>query len=171
MSYINSKRYGTAVQHYLKENGDVSYYVTYKDESNKLKRVKIGDKSQGINENFCHRKRNEILHKIRLGEEVPVKQRKSNLTNLNSIAEIYFTEKKSAQKRQAKYELHIKPVFGNSSITSITREDVIKFRDKRIKEKEKEGTLKSIKVPSSIEIVYVFMSSAILVPVSGLFYA
>ena len=40
-----------------------------------------------------------------------------------------------------------------------------------IKEKEKEGTLKSIKVPSSIEIVYVFMSSAILVPVSGLFYA
>ena len=39
------------------------------------------------------------------------------------------------------------------------------------KEKEKEGTLKSIKVPSSIEIVYVFMSSAILVPVSGLFYA
>ena len=81
MSYINSKRYGTAVQHYLKENGDVSYYVTYKDESNKLKRVKIGDKSQGINENFCHRKRNEILHKIRLGEEVPVKQRKSNLPN------------------------------------------------------------------------------------------
>ena len=57
MSYINSKRYGTAVQHYLKENGDVSYYVTYKDESNKLKRVKIGDKSQGINENFCYRKR------------------------------------------------------------------------------------------------------------------
>lgn len=40
-----------------------------------------------------------------------------------------------------------------------------------IKEKEKEGTLKSIKVPSSIEIVYVFMSSAILVPASGLFYA
>ncbi|GAA6358995.1 hypothetical protein K260102G11_00890 [Bacteroides uniformis] len=40
-----------------------------------------------------------------------------------------------------------------------------------IKEKEKEGTLKSIKVPSSIEIVYVFMSSVILVPVSGLFYA
>lgn len=144
MSYINSKRYGTAVQHYLKENGDVSYYVTYKDESNKLKRVKIGDKSQGINENFCHRKRNEILHKIRLGEEVPVKQRKSNLTNLNSIAEIYFTEKKSAQKRQAKYELHIKPVFGNSSITSISREDIIKFRDKILEKGKSLQTAKGI---------------------------
>ena len=144
MSYINSKKYGTAVQHYLKENGDVSFYVTYKDESNKLKRVKIGDKSQGINENFCYRKRNEILHKIRLGEEVPVKQRKSNLTNLNSIAEIYFTEKKSAQKRQAKYELHIKPVFGNSSITSISREDIIKFRDKILEKGKSLQTAKGI---------------------------
>jgi hypothetical protein len=66
MAYTNSKKYGTAVQIYKKANGDISYYITYKDEDNKLKRIKIGDKSKGITEPFCNQKRNEIITKIRL---------------------------------------------------------------------------------------------------------
>ena len=63
MAYVNSKKFGSTVQHYKKENGDISYYITYKDEFNKLKRIKVGDKSQGITEPYCNRKRNEILNK------------------------------------------------------------------------------------------------------------
>jgi integrase len=129
MAYISSKKFGSTVQHYVKENGDVSYYITYKDEFNKLKRIKVGDKSQGITEPYCNRKRSEILNKIRLGEDIPIKSRKSVTTSLNHIAEIYFTEKKAAAKRKSKYELHIKPVFGKSDVNSIKREDVLKFRD------------------------------------------
>ena len=65
-----------------------------------------------------------------------------------------------------------RPVLGQ--LVNETREfitNLLETKNLELKEKEKEGTLKSIKVPSSIEIVYVFMSSAILVPVSGLFYA
>ena len=43
MAYVNSKKFGSTVQHYKKENGDISYYITYKDEFNKLKRIKVGD--------------------------------------------------------------------------------------------------------------------------------
>jgi hypothetical protein len=29
MSYVSSKKYGSAVQHYVKSNGDISYYCKY----------------------------------------------------------------------------------------------------------------------------------------------
>lgn len=67
MSYINSKRY-EGVQLYHKQNKDISYYIRYRDENGKLQRVKIGDKSKGINEPYCAQKRNEIIHKIKIGE-------------------------------------------------------------------------------------------------------
>ncbi len=57
------------VQIYSKENGDISYYITYKDLQNKLKRVKIGEKSQGITEHYCYRKRSELINTVRLGED------------------------------------------------------------------------------------------------------
>jgi hypothetical protein len=79
MSYINSKKYGTAIQLYKKVNGDIAYYITYKDEDNKLKRIKVGDKSKGITESYCNQKRIEIINSIKLGEEPPalVKKKKT----------------------------------------------------------------------------------------------
>ncbi|CAA6802032.1 MAG: Unknown protein, partial [uncultured Sulfurovum sp.] len=52
MAYIKSKKYGGSVQFYHKKNGDFTYYITYKDANNKLKRVKVGEKSQGITEHY-----------------------------------------------------------------------------------------------------------------------
>jgi len=69
MTYINSRKYGSSVQIYSKQNGDYAYYITYKDLKNKLKRVKIGNKSQGINEHYCYRKRAELINALRLGED------------------------------------------------------------------------------------------------------
>ena len=40
MGFVNSKRYD-GVQLYHKANKDISYYIRYKDEDDKLKRVKI----------------------------------------------------------------------------------------------------------------------------------
>lgn len=144
MAYVNSKKFGSTVQHYKKENGDISYYITYKDEFNKLKRIKVGDKSQGITEPYCNRKRNEILNKIRLGEDIPIKQKKRDSTTLNSIAEIYFTDKKSAEKRKSKYDIHIKPVFGNSNVNSIKREDILNFRNQILEKGKSLQTAKGI---------------------------
>ncbi len=69
MTYSNSRKYGSLVQIYAKKNGDYAYYITYKDLNNKLKRVKIGEKSQGINEHYCYKKRAEIVNSLRLGED------------------------------------------------------------------------------------------------------
>ncbi len=95
MIFINSKKYGSSVQHYKKVNGDTSYSITYKDEYNKLKRLKIGDKSMGITEAFCNQKRIEVLNSLRLGEEAPIlatRKRKVIIT-LNEIADIYFKQR------------------------------------------------------------------------------
>jgi len=69
MTYKNSRKYGSSVQIYSKKNGDLSYYITYKDVNNRLKRVKVGEKSQGITEHYCYRKRAELINTIRLGED------------------------------------------------------------------------------------------------------
>ena len=82
MAYISSKKYGTAVQHYVKINVDIAYYITFKDNDNKLRRVKIGEKSGGITEPYCHQKRIEILNQLRLGEEPPALARKKKKTGV-----------------------------------------------------------------------------------------
>ena len=79
MGFVNSKKYD-GVQLYHKSNKDVSYYIRYKDENGKLRRIKIGDKSKGITENYCYQKRAEILNNIRLGEEPPALARKKKKT-------------------------------------------------------------------------------------------
>ncbi len=49
------------------ENGDISYSIMYKDIINKAQRVNIGKASQGVTEEFCFQKRNEIINNITLG--------------------------------------------------------------------------------------------------------
>ena len=90
MGYINSNKYGTRVQHYSKSDGDISYFITYKDMSGKLIRHKIGDKSQGITETFCFQKRNEVISKLRLGESIPLKNRKKNIYTFSDAFMPYF---------------------------------------------------------------------------------
>lgn len=114
MSFVNSKRYD-GIQLYRKKNKDISYYIRYKDENNKLVRIKIGEKSKGINEPFCKQKRDEILNKIRLGEDIVIKNRKQNSITVNNLAKIYFDDKdlenKTNKKLESKYNLHLKDIF------------------------------------------------------------
>ena len=86
MAYKNSRKYGSLVQIYSKIDGDFTYYITYKDLNNKLKRVKIGEKSKGITEHYCYRKRAELINVIRLGEDPQqiVKGRKKIFTFQNA---------------------------------------------------------------------------------------
>ena len=127
MGYINSKKYGSAVQHYAKANGDISYYITYKDEFNKLKRIKVGDKSKGITEPYCNQMRNDIIHKVRLGEDIGIKHKKKNKIRLNEMAEIYFDEKRASEKRKSVYNVHIKPLFGDRDPENITKDEIKKL--------------------------------------------
>lgn len=134
MGYVNSKRYD-GVQLYHKSNKDISYYIRYKDEAGKLKRIKVGDKSKGITENYCNQKRIEIINSINLGEEPPAlakKKKKSGLT-LDEVGEKYFKIREAHVNVDVKYILknypkRLRDKFGKEDLDSITSDKVFNFQ-------------------------------------------
>jgi integrase len=135
MGYVNSKKYD-GVQLYKKSNGDISYYIRYKDIDDKLKRVKIGEKSKGITESYCFQKRNEILHTQRVGEETPsiVKSKRGKKILFETIAQIYFddvskhTTARTVYDYNSIYNSHIKPKLSKRDINSISIEELHKLQ-------------------------------------------
>lgn len=163
MGFVNSKKYD-GVQLYHKKNKDISYYIRYKNEYDKLVRIKVGDKSKGITEPFCKQKRDEILNKLRLGEDIPIKQRKQKVTTINDLAKLYFEDKdlevKQNKRQKAKYELHIKEVFGDMNIKSLTRKDVIDFREELSKKDKANQTINCIVILLNAIINYAIKEKA-----------
>lgn len=138
-TYINSKKY-EGVQYYIKANGTKSYYVRYKDETNKLKRVKVGDETDGTTEVYCKNKRIEILNALNKGEQPPkiVKQHRQNIITLNDVAEKYFASKentRSTTDRKSKYKKHLSPIIGQKSILNINKSDLEGIKNNLVSEK------------------------------------
>jgi len=114
------------------QDGDRSYYITYKDFYGKKKWLKIGKHNEGIRENFCYNKRAEILNKIKLGENPTVVKNKRVLKEaitFKMIAEDYIKFKKlrlsnrSMADIKSKYK-HMKPFLDNKIIEDITTDDI-----------------------------------------------
>merc|ERR1711879_60345 len=82
---------------------DKTYYITYKDINKRTKEIKIGKFSEGIRENYCNQKRNEIITKIRLGEEPPAaaKNKRAKKILLDDIKDIYFEKRKDGKSKQS----------------------------------------------------------------------
>lgn len=146
MSYKSSKRYGTAVQLYKKSNGDISYYITYKDESNTLRRVKIGDKSNGITEPFCYQKRNEILNRIRLGEDFSPSAKKFTLHKAFEEYIEWAKVNKSSWKYNdyTTYYKHIEPTLGAKAIKDLKSKHFEDLKQVKLEEGYKPRTVTGI---------------------------
>lgn len=129
---IPTNEEGIFYKRIINENGkevDKTYLIRYREnDTDKLKT--IGKHSQGIRINYCKQIRNEILMKLRLGEEPPAvaKKKKKNITKLDDFAEIYFKEKeievKDIEKIKKSYINHIKPFVGHRSVDEITSDDI-----------------------------------------------
>jgi len=138
MGFVNSKRYD-GVQLYHKKNKDISYYIRYKDENNKLQRLKVGDKSKGITEHYCNQKRNEIINSIRLGSEVPIKKKKKFVISFNDVAEKYIDDLQLHSKEATITEIksmcsnHLFPTFSDQSIDTIKSVDLEALQKEKIK--------------------------------------
>ena len=134
---------------------DKTYYIRYKDEDNKTKELKIGKYSEGIRENYCNQKRNEIVTKIRLGEAPPSAARNKQINKilLNDIKEKYFetrNEGKSKQSDLASYGKHLEPFFKNKNLELITKEDIRKLKKALESKKNTLGKLLSNKTIHNI---------------------
>lgn len=150
MGRIRSKKYDGVYLNHL-ANGDISYYITYKNESNKKAWLKVGKKSEGITETFCKQKRIETINQISFGEQPTAIKRKAkkNIITLDDIAILYFEnmKKKSTSRsigdRKSKYNKHLKTLH-NRDILSIEKTDLIKIQTSLEKLKYAPQTINSI---------------------------
>jgi len=109
---------------------DKTYYIRYKDNNNKTVEVKIGKYSEGVREAYCNQKRNEIVTKLRLGEEPPAatKHKKRKKILLKNIADEYFKTRKDGKSKNsdlATFNKHLKDYFDD--LESVTKSDIEKL--------------------------------------------
>lgn len=114
---------------------DKTYYITFKNNQNKMQELKIGKFSEGIREQYCNLKRNEILTKLRLGEEVYLKHRQKDKIYLKDIAEEYFntrTDSDSKNKDYSSYKKHLLSYFENTDLNTIDKKDIQFFKKEKL---------------------------------------
>lgn len=131
MARKKSNRY-TGVYFQELQNGDKSYYITYKENKKDVWK-KIGLHSEGIREAYCFQKRNEITSKIRLGEELPhIAVRKESQTFLDVAKQFYdykAIHNRQNKKTRSRVENRLKEHFiGSKYIKSITKSDIEDFQ-------------------------------------------
>ncbi|MEA2091626.1 MAG: site-specific integrase [Campylobacterota bacterium] len=164
---IKSKKF-TGIYYNELKNGDRTYYITYKDSNKKMQRVKIGAHSAGIREAYCKQKRDEILNKQRLGEEPPaVTSRKKNQDLKYSEVWKHYIENKGMTDRSrkdfdARYKQYIDPILGDKPAATLSKEDLIKFRDSldNISMKPKIGTKPKILSEKTKDMFIAIIGSA-----------
>ncbi len=150
MSYVNSKRF-QGVQLYKKANKDIAYYIRYKDLHGKLIREKIGNKSAGITEIFCNQKRNDILNKLRLGEEIKTKYHKKKRIMFQDIWFNFVDNKAMVERRRKEldgvWHKHLSSYFNEI----VTLKTIDRFRkDKKNKLSARTIDMRISEISSSI---------------------
>ena len=148
MSRIKTKFTGVYYRESTTNNKpDKTYYIRYKDNNNKTVETKIGKFSEGVREVYCNQKRNEIITKLRLGEEPPAaaKNKKRKINYLSDIATQYFNQRKdneTTKSDKAIFEYYISPHF--EDIDTIDKNDIDKFNKHLQTAKQKQNEDKSL---------------------------
>jgi len=93
MARVRSKKYNGVYLNHLKD-GDITYYVTYKDEFGKKIFYKVGKKSDGITQDYANVKRSEFINQVNLGIDPTAHKKKKNIITLNQLAKVYFDDKR-----------------------------------------------------------------------------
>lgn len=139
---------------------DKVYYITFKNEQNKMVELKIGKFTEGIREAYCNEKRNEIITKQRNGEEAPfmAKKKKRQILYIDTIANGYFSQK-TDRTIKSYYFNHILPFFKDYDFETITNADIVKFMT-ALKEKTGIRTGKPI-APKTINTILNILKSII----------
>lgn len=132
MSRIKTKFTGVYYRETI-TNGkpDKTYYIRYKDLDHNDIELKIGKFSEGIREQYCNLKRNELLTKLRLGEAVHIKHRQRDKIFLQDIAEEYFktrADTDSKNKDFSSYKKHLLSYFKEIDLNRVTKKDIQEFK-------------------------------------------
>ena len=114
---------------------DKVYLIRYTHDK-KEKWVTIGKYSAGVREAYCVQKRNEILNKLRLGEDPPaiaIRKRKTKGATVNDLFDYYIANKDMNDRTRkdftGRYNKHLGDRIGDMAAKHITAEDIILARD------------------------------------------
>lgn len=116
------------------KNGDISYYINYRDENGDSVKKFVGKKTEesDFNADDAKRKLIEIKHRLNTGEEVKKKKPRKSTNRLDDCFNDYLahikTYKTTWNDDESRYRNHIRPVFGRKDIATITFQDIDKLK-------------------------------------------
>lgn len=116
------------------QNGDISYYINYRDEHGKPVKVQVGKKtkSSDFTVKDAYSKLIEVKYKLQHDEEPTIKSGRVSKLKFDDIWEDFFKyaqgNKKSYKMDLQNYNKHVRPIFGNKSVKNITSLDFEDFK-------------------------------------------
>lgn len=116
------------------KNGDISYYINYRDESGKPVKVQVGKKTatSDFSARDAYSKLIEVKYKLQHDQEPVIKAGRVTKLKLNDLWKEFFIYAKANKKSwtidEQNYNKHIKPIFGNKSVKSLNSLDFEKFK-------------------------------------------
>ena len=116
------------------KNGNITYYINYRDENGKPVKKKVGVKTK--QSNFTVKDAYDCLiqtkHYLSTGQESPFQSQRSKKFTFADAWEFYFlwakSNKKTYMKDEEYYRLHISPVFANKEVKKIKSSDIETFK-------------------------------------------
>ncbi len=108
---------------------DTKYSIRWRDENGNSKLKTIGLYSAGIREKYCKNKLEDIVSKIRLGEELPHLAKPKQSMTIFQMSELYFDYKAitniDIEKERRRFNNHLKRPIGGIRLQNFTEKNAI----------------------------------------------
>jgi len=116
------------------KNGDISYYINYRNESGKPVKVQVGKKTltSEFSVRDAYAKLIEVKYKLQHDQEPIIKSGRVTKIKFDDLWEEFLkyakANKKSWSIDEQNYKKHIKPIFGNKNVKSLKSLDFEDFK-------------------------------------------
>ena len=130
------------------KNGDISYYINYRDENGKPVKLQIGKKTKvnDFTSKDAYTKLIEVKYKLQHNQEPIIKTSRISKIKFNDIWEEFLkyakVNKKSYLMDELNYNKHIKPIFGNKDVKNLISLDFENFKQTLFNKKLEAQTVK-----------------------------
>ena len=115
-------------------NGDISYYINYRNEQGKPVKIQVGKKTatSDFTVKDAYSKLIEVKYKLQHDQEPIIKSGRVAKIKLDDLWEEFFKYAKANKKSWAideqNYNKHIRPIFGSRSVTGLKSLDFENFK-------------------------------------------
>jgi len=130
------------------KNGDISYYINFRDSQGKPVKIQVGKKTavSDFTVKDAYAKLIETKYKLHHDEEPVIKNRQVSKIRFDDLWQEFFkyakVNKKSWKMDEQNYNKHIKSVFGNKNIKSLSSLNFERFKQELFEKGLKPQTVK-----------------------------